>query len=365
MRLLKHHRRSFNRRNGIFTSVISEDRFSILIEKERSRSHRNGFCFSLLIFQVEQKGDEGRAFEALLKFLKKRLRSVDDIGWYHKKALGVLLPDTHAAGAEVLSHEILENVGRNVFSLEIQVYPTERKPNDVGENRRQKETKSAFGYQENDCRPAVPMPLWKRTLDLVGAAFGLILLLPVFLMIAIYIKLVSPGPIFFKQTRIGYLGRKFTLWKFRTMHVSADVDCHQAHLKDLIQNDNTEMKKLDHCDPRIIPFAKLLRASGLDELPQLINVLRGDMSLVGPRPCMDYEADEYCIWQHERFDTKPGLTGLWQVNGKNRTSFLEMMRFDARYAKTRSFFSDLSIIFMTIPALFVQVLEGMPRRGQK
>jgi len=359
------------------SSILSEDRFSALLQRERLRTHRNGFTFSLLVFRGTQQALEISAFETLSRYLRGRLRSVDDIGWYGEKAIGVLLPDTGSAGAELLSNEIMENTDPNAFFIEIQVYPMRKKstrfdrtggwePSDSAMiESRQKQAQNAARSQVAHSRPVTPMPLWKRALDLAGAGIGLILLFPVFLIISIYIKIVSPGPVFFKQDRIGYLGRPFTIWKFRTMHVRAEVDCHQAHLKDLIQNDNTVMKKLDHCDPRIIPFAKLLRATGLDELPQLINVLRGEMSLVGPRPCMDYEAAEYCVWQHERFDSKPGLTGLWQVNGKNRTSFLEMMRFDARYAKTQSFFKDLGIIFMTIPALFVQVLDGMPKRGKK
>jgi lipopolysaccharide/colanic/teichoic acid biosynthesis glycosyltransferase len=147
------------------------------------------------------------------------------------------------------------------------------------------------------------------------------------------------------------------------MHMSARAEPHKLYLKALIKNP-TAMKKLDKYDSRIIPYAKILRATGLDELPQLINVIKGDMSLVGPRPCLAYEAEEYSIWQYERFDTKPGLTGLWQVSGKNRTSFLEMMRFDARYAKKRSLLKDIFIIIMTIPALFKQVLDELLKKDK-
>jgi lipopolysaccharide/colanic/teichoic acid biosynthesis glycosyltransferase len=123
-------------------------------------------------------------------------------------------------------------------------------------------------------------------------------------------------------------------------------------------NSNAPMMKMDsQGDPRIITFGVLLRASGLDELPQLINVLQGEMSLVGPRPCLPYEYDEYLPWQKKRFETVPGLTGLWQVSGKNKTTFLEMIQLDIKYAKNKTLWWDLKIILMTAPALIIQMLE--------
>jgi lipopolysaccharide/colanic/teichoic acid biosynthesis glycosyltransferase len=128
-------------------------------------------------------------------------------------------------------------------------------------------------------------------------------------------------------------------------------------------NSNTPMMKMDsQGDPRIIPFGVLLRASGMDELPQLINVLRGEMSLVGPRPCMPYEYDQYLPWQKERFGAVPGLTGLWQVSGKNKTTFVEMIQLDIKYAKNKTLWWDLKIILMTVPALIIQMLETRQAR---
>ena len=145
--------------------------------------------------------------------------------------------------------------------------------------------------------------------------------------------------------------------KFRTMHCAAETVSHQSHLQELINSDKP-MTKLDaNGDARIIPFGKILRSSGLDELPQLINVLRGDMSLVGPRPCVPYEAEKYQAWQKERFNAAPGLTGLWQVSGKNRTTFTRMMELDIEYTRRKSLWLDLKIIFMTIPALLVQMWD--------
>jgi hypothetical protein len=141
------------------------------------------------------------------------------------------------------------------------------------------------------------------------------------------------------------------------MFVDADSTTHQGHLQQLM-NSNTPMMKMDsQGDPRIIPFGLLLRTSGLDELPQLINVLCGEMSLVGPRPCLPYEYDNHLPWQKERFGTVPGLTGLWQVSGKNKTTFVEMIQLDIKYSKNKTLWWDLKIILMTVPALVIQMLE--------
>jgi len=201
------------------------------------------------------------------------------------------------------------------------------------------------------------LPLWKRSLDVLCCLLALPVLLLCALMMAIITKLVSPGPVLFRQERVGLKGTKFMIYKFRSMRVHADTSQHQNHFKELVGT-NAPMVKLDSKrDSRLLPGAWLLRASGLDELPQIINVLRGDMSLVGPRPCLPSEAELYLPWQQERFDTLPGLTGLWQVSGKNRTTFDEMMRLDIRYARTKTLWMDLRIIVMTIPALLVQIYD--------
>jgi lipopolysaccharide/colanic/teichoic acid biosynthesis glycosyltransferase len=177
--------------------------------------------------------------------------------------------------------------------------------------------------------------------------------LPLMAAIAIYIKLVSKGAVLFKQERVGFKGQIFTCYKFRSMKPNADVRGHRDHTTHLIRSSHLPMIKLDATgDSRLIPFGSLLRASGLDELPQLWNVLRGEMSLVGPRPCVPYEYEQYLEWQKQRFDVAPGLTGLWQVSGKNMTTFNEMIKLDIEYGRRRSLFMDLTIIAKTIPALF-------------
>jgi exopolysaccharide production protein ExoY len=199
---------------------------------------------------------------------------------------------------------------------------------------------------------------WKRALDFLLILLAMPFLIPLALFIALLIRIGSPGPVLFMQERVGYLGRRFMCLKFRTMFVDADTTTHQGHLHHLM-NSNTPMMKMDsQGDPRIIPFGLLLRASGLDELPQLINILRGEMSLVGPRPCLPYEYEKYLPWQKERFGTLPGLTGLWQVSGKNKTTFVEMIQLDIKYAKNKTLWWDLKIILMTVPALIIQMMEA-------
>lgn len=202
-----------------------------------------------------------------------------------------------------------------------------------------------------------PLPLWKRAIDLTCCLAALPVLALCTLMMTIITKIVSPGPVFFRQERVGYKGRRFKIYKFRSMTLGADTAGHQSYYKELIGT-NAPMVKLDaRGDSRLLPGAWLLRASGLDELPQLINVLRGEMTLVGPRPCIPNEFEQYLPWQHQRFDAMPGLTGLWQVSGKNRTTFEEMIRLDIKYSQTISPFLDLKIMLLTAPSLLSQIRD--------
>jgi exopolysaccharide production protein ExoY len=202
------------------------------------------------------------------------------------------------------------------------------------------------------------VPAWKRVLDITCVLLAMPVVLPVGFVISAIIKLMSPGPVLFKQERVGFKGRSFMCLKFRTMHAGADTHSHQKHLKRLIDT-NSRLVKLDSKgDPRLIPCGRLLRMFGLDELPQLINVLRGEMSLVGPRPCIPYEYEQFTDAYKRRCDTLPGLTGLWQVKGKNKTTFEEMMALDLDYANTKSVLLDLKIIGMTIPAIVNQARDA-------
>lgn len=209
----------------------------------------------------------------------------------------------------------------------------------------------------------VPIPRWKRALDIACVVLTAPLWAPVAVLTAAIIKAVSPGPVFFQQERIGYRGERFMCFKFRTMHVNADASIHRGHLEDLMAS-NLPTEKLDGCDPRVIPGGIWLRALGLDELPQLINVLRGEMSLVGPRPCVSYEYEKYLPRHRGRCGTLPGLTGLWQVNGKNNTTFEEMMDLDLYYVHNKSLWLDLHILVRTVPAVLIQTVEVRQRKRQ-
>lgn len=202
-------------------------------------------------------------------------------------------------------------------------------------------------------------------MDVIVVLLATPILLPLIVAVAVLVRIVSGGPVLFRQERVGYLGQRFMCFKFRTMFVNADTAVHRGHLAQLMDSDTPLVKMDAKGDPRIIPFGRLLRATGLDELPQLINVLRGEMSLVGPRPCLSYEYNKYQQWQKERFNTLPGLTGLWQVGGKNKTTFTEMICLDIRYARTRTLWLDLLILLKTIPAVMIQVLESHEPKEQK
>src|ERR1035437_870928 len=209
------------------------------------------------------------------------------------------------------------------------------------------------------------LPLWKRVLDLAL----IVVVSPALLILGAGVALVvmcgSRGPVFFRQRRVGHKGREFDCYKFRTMHVDAETRTHRDHFRHLMGTE-VPMTKLDaRSDPRLIPLGALLRATGLDELPQLLNVVRGEMSLVGPRPCIPYEYELYQPWQRRRFDAVPGLTGLWQVSGKNRTTFNEMIRLDIKYSESVGPWPHLKIILRTLPALWQQCLESRaPKRRQ-
>jgi len=194
----------------------------------------------------------------------------------------------------------------------------------------------------------------KRTFDLLVAALSIVLLLPLWLLVALIIKLDSKGPVFYTQERVGMDGRLFLLYKFRTMKAGADPELHREYQKAFIAghaeanvgNDAKPTYKL-LADPRITRIGKILRRTSLDEVPQLLNVLTGDMSIVGPRPPIPYEVEAYELWHRKRLDMKPGLTGLWQVSGRNRLPFEEMVRLDLFYIENWSLLLDLKIILRT------------------
>jgi lipopolysaccharide/colanic/teichoic acid biosynthesis glycosyltransferase len=213
-------------------------------------------------------------------------------------------------------------------------------------------------YSRKLTRPLSRVPRWKRVLDVTCVMLSSPCWLPLMVLVMGWIKAASPGPIFYRQKRIGFRRTRFMIFKFRTMHVNAETRRHEEYFAHLMQVD-CPMTKLDlEGDSRLIACGRLLRATGLDELPQLFNVLRGEMSLVGPRPCLPNEFQRYEPWQQERVNVPPGLTGYWQVNGKNRTTFNEMIQMDLFYADHMSLRLDLAIMLKTIPALMRQTRES-------
>ena len=202
------------------------------------------------------------------------------------------------------------------------------------------------------------IPRWKRILDLTCIFLALPIWLPVMIFLMLWIKIASAGPVFYRQERVGYRRDRFMIFKFRTMHVNAGTRTHEEYFASLMRLD-CPMTKLDaEGDSRLTKGGRFLRASGLDELPQIFNVLRGEMSLVGPRPCLPHEFQSYKVWQQRRVNAPPGLTGYWQVNGKNKTTFSEMIAMDLFYANNMSLWLDLTIMLKTIPALIGQMLES-------
>jgi lipopolysaccharide/colanic/teichoic acid biosynthesis glycosyltransferase len=384
---------SVKRCNGM-CGVASTEEFQKTLQCNRARADRNGQSFSVLVFNTPNNGDHSGALDAFSKLIVRRVRLSDLCGWFDETHLGVLLLDSSPEGILKVAEDICGNVSANAWrpAYRIYTYPDDHyssgasgrddlqddEPSETQADRLilrpcesidQRVSSFGNGHAQSvewlEHLPMLPVPGWKRMLDVVGASAGLMLSLPILVLIASAIKIISPGPVFYKQERIGHLGKRFTFWKFRTMVVNADPCEHKNHVCGLISNENV-MKKLDNCNPQIIPFiGKFLRSSCLDELPQLFNVLLGDMSLVGPRPCLPYECERYLHWHKRRFDAMPGMTGLWQVSGKNKMTFREMVRLDIAYEQQMSLGTDLKILLMTFPAILDIVIESFSaKKGQ-
>ena len=286
-------------------------------------------------------------------------RETDVVGWLEPgKEVGVILTDTRASQMPIARNletrirtelsKRLSQAAAHRLSIRFQVYPN-----------RDCAAGSAVVFDGTSAagKCAKPYDAMKRRLDALGSATLLALLSPVFLVIAALIKLTSRGPVFYRQVRVGYMANPFTMLKFRTMRVDADHALHQEFVTNFIKStgavnsDKDKFFKITN-DPRVTPVGRFLRKTSLDELPQLWNVVRGDMSLVGPRPPLPYEVAEYQAWHRRRLtDARPGITGLWQVTGRSRTTFEEMVRLDLQYARTRSLTMDLKILLATPAAV--------------
>jgi lipopolysaccharide/colanic/teichoic acid biosynthesis glycosyltransferase len=358
--------------------LYSKEEFRAIVERECARADRNGSRFSLVVFDVSHTDADQTVERRLTKIIRQRVRSTDEVGRVDRRHIGIDLPDTPAEGARKLAIDIYERIatGKLALTFKIYTYPLESLPG-LGDNLlnqrlakadTDKLVESAIQSTQVRMQPSKNLgedfdlflvrgiPPWKRGIDILGSALGFLLLSPVFLIIGALIKIVSPGPVLFKQTRVGYLGKPFTMLKFRTMKANADPSLHMQHVTKLINGDEP-LTKLDNRDPRIIPFGKTLRLTGLDELPQLVNVLRGEMSLVGPRPELPSSVCYCHQWHSKRFHTKPGLSGLWQVSNRSSKTFNEMMRLDVSYVKQMSFWFDTMILFKTLPTILIEMAD--------
>ncbi len=361
--------------------VLSNDVFYRVLRRERYKADRANDCFSLVSFEVGDPESDGSPFDLLMEVMESRLRATDEIGWMDKRHVGFLLSNTQYRGAWIFANNVLQVLMKHTQAITgfvIYVYPTSleevvKDEIDSGGNgsnltpgptedllvsedttfpgRSFQPTIISAEYSKRKGKALHPvfvnqLPLMKRVLDLITVIPMMIVLSPIMLFATGLIKLVSKGPIFFKQERVGYLGLIFTMYKFRTMEISVSKEEHRKYMAALIRGemrDQPMLKKETH----LIRFGAFLRKTGIDELPQLWNVLRGEMSLVGPRPPIPYESQEYLRWYNGRFEVMPGLTGLWQVGKKNDLSFEEMIRIDLQYAKNYNLLMDIKIVFMT------------------
>jgi lipopolysaccharide/colanic/teichoic acid biosynthesis glycosyltransferase len=338
-------------REGIHSAAV----FRCLLRHERNRSARDGSRFTLVVFDVSAMNSNGRDARRLASRIRAKLRTIDEVGWIDAGCIGVLLPATGIEGGRMFAQRVGEDVPCTVYG-----YPEHWLPG--SDDADDADDPPGVGGDAVASLFRQAIPVWKSFLDVAGALVMLAVLSPLFLVIAAYIKVVSPGKVFYRQRRVGYGGRLFTFMKFRTMHENNEAGIHREYLKDLIRT-GRPMEKLDGaCDPRIIPGGRILRKACIDELPQLFNVLKREMSLVGPRPCIPYEAEEYLRWHAHRFDVLPGMTGLWQVSGKNKLSFEQMIRLDIAYMNRLSPGQDLRILVLTVPAIVAMVAEAVAKK---
>jgi len=346
--------------------VLHEETFHRMISLERKRSERSQRPFVLLLIDTGRNqpgGKPSRVLLDMLSALQGATRETDVTGWYTTNSVvGVMFTeivlDNNAVLSTILSRVgavLRERLDTDQFSrikFSFHVFP------DDWDSQDEERPSNPTLYPDLEKRQESNRlgRATKRMIDVLGSLSLLAVLSPVFFMIAAAIKLTSRGPILFQQKRIGEHGTPFTFLKFRSMYMNNDSSEHKEYVRQLIagqaekksaNGNGTGVFKLTN-DPRITPVGRMLRRSSLDELPQLINVLRGEMSLVGPRPPVPYEVEAYATWHRRRLlEAKPGITGLWQVYGRSRVEFDDMVRLDLRYARDCSPLLDLKILLQT------------------
>ena len=351
--------------------ILDSDSFQRMITLERKRSERSGNPFVLMLLEGEPLvtcAATRKALHRAAKALSLVTRETDVVGWYApESAVGVLLIELagqdpsvvtgtmHLRAKEILREDLPADVADRI-QLSFHVFPEAWNP-ESHERPRNPKLYPDLQRQERTRRLRAGI---KRGMDFLVSLLLLTLGIPLFLLLAAAIKLTSKGPVFYRQQRLGQYGISFPLLKFRSMYVDNDSSAHKEYVRRMIagvakahpgKRTGEVVYKLTR-DPRITPLGAILRRTSLDELPQFINVLKGEMSLVGPRPPIAYEFENYKVWHRRRvFEAKPGITGLWQVNGRNRIGFDDMVRLDLQYARSWSPWLDLKILFRTPKAM--------------
>jgi lipopolysaccharide/colanic/teichoic acid biosynthesis glycosyltransferase len=343
--------------------ILPRGLFIRMLCLERKRTERSARRFVLMLLDLGGLLRAGEPVMAkLMGALTQSSRDTDLRGWYEEGVIGVIFTElgsgeeksvVRSLSAKVTDalYEVLTIEQTNEIRLSFHVFPEDWA--DDGTDRPATSTMQvALALEKNWKKAALGV---KRLMDIAGSLAALFLSLPLMLIIAMAIKLTSKGPVFFRQVRLGQYGKKFTFLKFRSMHVNNDHSIHEEYVKQFIAGrpsdqaagNQEKIYKLT-ADPRITPLGRFLRKTSLDEFPQFWNVLKGDMSLVGPRPPVMYEFESYGLWHRQRLTAvKPGITGLWQVDGRSRVTFDEMVRLDIRYARSWSLWLDLKILIQT------------------
>lgn len=344
-----------------------------MLALERRRAERSGQPFVLMLLDASRLDMNRRGMifmERLASVVSNAVRESDLIGWYRTEAvLAVIFTEVCASKdvsiTEVLYSKVAQALRANLDPALVSklVLTVHLFPESWGNDRSDRlvDTKLYPDLAEGAPKQRLPMVI-KRGMDILGSLFLLLILAPVLSAIAVAIKLTSKGPVIFRQERLGQFGKLFECLKFRSMFAHSDQKIHreyvQCFIAGTVQNEpandgEDEVYKMKD-DPRVTPIGRILRRLSLDELPQFWNVLRGEMSLVGPRPPLPYEFDAYEIWHRRRvLEIKPGVTGLWQVVGRSRTSFDDMVRMDLRYCQRWSLWLDLKILLATPLAVLV------------
>jgi lipopolysaccharide/colanic/teichoic acid biosynthesis glycosyltransferase len=324
------------------------------IEKRRVDRSKLPLSVVLLSFRDGALG-ERLPTPQFLKLLQKNTRETDIKGWVDSSVIGLILPDTNEKGVQILVNKILNCNGDKPYSVMVGTYPDDLFHQLLNGDEEQPDL-SPIALDEF-FEPRKFQKNFKRIMDIMGSVIGLMVCSPLMVITAIAVKLTSPGPIIFKQYRLGKKGIRFRFYKFRSMYWNADDQIHREYVTNLIEGDLDKINQGDAEEPlykmksdqRVTPVGKIIRRANIDELPQFINVLKGEMSLVGPRPPLPYEVEKYKPWHLRRiFEVQPGITGLWQVDGRSRTSFDDMVRMDLKYAQNWSLWLDIKILLKTV-----------------